>query len=137
MWSHYASQHRGVALEFDTAKWIEQMPYMKEQFHKVTYSKTRIRLKLTRAHYDEAQFFNSTILTKDICWKSEEEWRVITKKQGPLEFPVCALTGIIFGCHAPYELIVKVREICQGLPGITLYQAETRRMKFGLDFKPC
>ncbi len=135
MWSHYACDHRGVALEFDTSKWYEQMPHMNGQFHPVVYSEARISLELTRVHFDQAQFFNATILTKDICWESEKEWRVITRTPGPLKFPVCALTGIILGCRAPVGIKAKVQQICQRLPDIELYQAEMRKKNFGLDFK--
>ena len=137
MWSHYARDHRGVALEFDTAKWLEQMPCMNGQFHPVSYSEARIGLELTRAHFDQAQFFNATILTKDVCWKGEEEWRVITKKYGTLKFPISALTGVIFGCRAREMTKVKLKQICKRLPGVTFYQAKMREKEFGLDFEPC
>lgn len=137
MWSHYTCDHRGVALEFDTAGWLEHMPCMIGQFHPVLYSKLRVRLNVTRAHYDQAQFFNAIMLTKDICWKSENEWRVITKTPGPLTFPACALTGLIIGCRASAETKAKVKSICDGLPGIMLYQAEMKEKTFGLNFKPC
>lgn len=136
MWSHYAQDHCGVALEFDTAKWIAEMPYMNGQFHPVTYSEVRIKWELTRADFDQAQFFNATILTKDICWKSEEEWRIITKTPGPLKFPVSALTGIIFGCLASDTTKARLRNICSRFSSVTLYQAKMKTQEFGLDFVP-
>jgi len=137
MWSHYARDHRGVALEFDTIKWRDQMPCMNGQFHLVSYSQHRVKLMLTREHYDRAQLFNAAILTKDLCWKNEEEWRVLRTKPGCLKFPVSSLTGVIFGCCTPDENKARLREVCAPLPEVEFYQAKIKTHEFGLDFEPC
>ncbi|NVN24656.1 DUF2971 domain-containing protein [Asaia siamensis] len=137
MWSHYARNHRGVALEFDAIKWCDQMPWMNGQFHLVSYSQNRIQLMLTREHYDKAQLFNAAILTKDLCWKHEEEWRVITRKPDCLKFPEPSLTGVIFGCCTPDENKARLREVCATLPEVKFYQAKMRTNEFGLDLEPC
>ena len=136
MWSHYARDHRGIALEFDTAIWCDQMPYITGQFFPVLYSEQRISLNLVRSEFDEAQFFNSTILTKDRCWESEQEWRIITKNPSSLKFPPSALTGIIFGCRTPERTKEKLLKICKKLPEVTRHQSEIRTDDFGLYFKP-
>lgn len=136
MWSHYARDHRGIALEFDTTIWCSQMPYMAQQFFPVLYSEQRINLNLTRCEYDNAQFFNSTILTKDHCWESEQEWRILQKKPSPLKFPRSALTGIIFGCRTPEKTKMKLLKKYKNLSSVTWHQSELRTKQFGLDFKP-
>ncbi|MBU6420132.1 MAG: DUF2971 domain-containing protein [Proteobacteria bacterium] len=135
MWSHYARDHRGIALEFDTTEWCSHMPYMAQHFFPVLYSEQRINLNLTRREYDNAQFFKSTILTKDHCWESEQEWRIIQSKPSPLKFPPSALTGIIFGCRTPERKKMKLRKMCKKLSGVTWHQSETRMKQFGLDIK--
>jgi hypothetical protein len=137
MWSHYARDHCGVALEFDTSRWLEEMPYMDGQFHRVSYSKTRTKLELTRLHFDQAQFFNATILIKDVCWKSEKEWRIITQAPGPLRFPASALTGLILGCRASDMTKTKLLKLGRRLPSVTFYQAMMRTEEFGLKFEVC
>lgn len=75
MWSHYANQHHGFCIGYDTSK-IPQM--IKKEFYPVFYHKTFFPLIKNGEDINEYKF-NSLIKYKD--WKYENEWRLISNEK--------------------------------------------------------
>lgn len=92
MWSHYAKQHTGICLGFDSNKW----PMLK--FAKpVNYISEYPVVNAISPQRENA--VKDIVFRKSIRWKYEEEWRVIrgaTSNQRYI-FPPEALIEIIFG----------------------------------------
>lgn len=105
MWSHYADSHRGFCLEFDA-------DILKKAFYC-----SRVRYRKQYPTFSE--FVNSSldeiahtfVLTKSNHWEYEKEVRLVINAQAEaggelrrvVEYPVEALTGIIFGCNMSDE----------------------------------
>lgn len=118
MWAHYAENHTGVCLEFDT-KYIQRIDCLR----RVKYAKPdedRDRLSLPHGNQSgnsqEYQERARTFLSKKGCeWYYEKEWRLIVppmadiigyKKVGDRhiltsDIPQGAITKIIFGYRVP------------------------------------
>ena len=70
MWSHYAAQHTGYAIELDTKK-IYENPYDRIHLRKVVYDKRPITIDALMASANKEAF----LLCKSPEWKYEKEWR--------------------------------------------------------------
>lgn len=100
MWAHYANNHKGMCLEFDTRD-----PLFRA-VRAVTYTPTAPKF-VPGAHSANAEAF---LLYKEIKWTSEEEWRIIGPQAKQLyPFNPTALTRVIFGASCPASDIEKVR----------------------------
>jgi hypothetical protein len=74
MWSHYADQHRGFVIEFDTESYFIAPAYAKRLpsfLEKVEYNNIRPHLSATTLNRPEA------LVRKASAWNYEREWRVI------------------------------------------------------------
>ncbi|MEO7559630.1 MAG: DUF2971 domain-containing protein, partial [Nitrosospira sp.] len=97
MWSHYADNHKGFALQFDLAQDVKTML----RISKVDYSNDYPRVNLNNLTNDIKVVF----LRKSEGWKYEREWRMIIPNgaNSYLPFASNALTGLTFGCRAEDE----------------------------------
>lgn len=105
MWAHYGSQGKGVVLEFSlTAEFFRKYPALK-----VCYRSKRPTIKS----------FEKALLTKDIVWSNEREWRCLTDanfdeyreqlflrkhEAVSVPFPYDALTAVIQGYDSRVEV---------------------------------
>lgn len=72
LWSHYASRHRGVCLEFSVnASFVEPVEYVHE--------------RLPMAGPPDARFLRRLALTKYAHWSYEEEYRALLEMKPPFE----------------------------------------------------
>lgn len=100
MWAHYGSQGKGVVLEFS----LESDFFDKYPPKKVRYRSRRPTIKE----------FENALITKDVAWSYEREWRCVThisfdehreqcflpeQKSVSIPFPFETLTAIIYGPH--------------------------------------
>ncbi|MFA0570172.1 DUF2971 domain-containing protein [Vibrio gallaecicus] len=111
MWAHYANNHRGFCLEFDTSN-----DYFGRAW-KVNYV-NRIN-SIDILDFTEEDAFNS-LVTKTKEWSYESEFRVISNAQNQVvglpalvrenvsEFPVSKLSAIIFGARMSQADITEV-----------------------------
>ncbi len=114
MWSHYASHHRGICLEFDTAD-----PFFGNAFA-VEYQEMLPAIDIINIT-GEASF--KTLVTKSTDWCYESEYRILARDISAAEgahrhFPITTddflplkpgiLTGIIVGCRADIETITNL-----------------------------
>lgn len=117
MWSHYASYHFGVVVEFDERNaWFSQKVSDSDDFRhlvRVTYVKNppaRTWKQLNGA---------DVLYTKNVEWAYEREWRIIRPlKDGTevsagkfcFDVPPDAVRSIIFGCRTTSVLEKEIRD---------------------------
>ena len=90
MWSHYASSHTGICIEYDFTDYINHIENSKMLLFPVNYSDRRVTidqnildkidLKNIEEHgrKDLLKVFFEGLYTKNDVWKYEDEWRSIT-----------------------------------------------------------
>ncbi len=93
MWSHYAANHTGVCLKFDT----EKDENFRNALLPVEYKDELISAK----NRDDLK---KCLLTKLKTWEVEKEWRVISAKER-FDFKQEALVEILFGLRVPEKTI--------------------------------
>lgn len=128
MWAHYADKHKGLCLEFDgscNCKFFgEAQPVEYEDYTPIPLHKDKKR-QMTRA-----------ILMKSKHWSYEKEYRIFRPEMAGknIDYPVELLTGIIFGCMAPCEVRVSVKQwVKEGNCRVAFFEARPKVAEFGLD----
>jgi Protein of unknown function (DUF2971) len=126
MWSHYASQHFGVVVEFDeNHPWFNQKTTPSDDMrHLVQVSYVQ------HPHPRTWRQVNGTDLlyTKNAEWAYEREWRIIRPlKDGTevssskfcFDVPATAVRSIIFGCRTRPVLEAEIRATVAANPALT------------------
>lgn len=160
LWSHYASNHKGICLGFkSTIINGEHYFEMDEQTHfgenpyfallkEIEYVKARPNKinPVKKAYYNIEKFH----ITKRNTWKYEKEYRMLIKaslfndaknhySKLNYKYKKRILKEVIFGVNTDTELqeniIAFVREnyISEGIP-VKIYKAVKRKYSYGLDF---
>ncbi len=129
MWSHYASSHTGVVLEWDT-NILEQV--LQSPAEPVRYSE-HIPIAFDLEHFvdhlvydtalpipDRSQLADTWSLTKAAAWRYEQEWRFVIKSEDapPYSFhafPSSALKSIICGCRMSHTEVHTLRSLLDHL----------------------
>ena len=129
MWSHYANDHKGVCLEFDTTVG-----------HALFCNARRVRYKHRLPAFplfelDLTEIVRRSVLRKAKNWKYEKEWRVLIKKANYCtSLPNNCLTGIILGVNISDKDKQAVFEWCHTLDiPPRVYQAEVSNERFALE----
>jgi len=116
MWSHYASQHHGLVVEFDEHhSWFDQKTAPPDEFrHLVQVAYVQNQHPRTWKQLTGAD----VLYTKTAEWAYEREWRIIrpikdATEVSPGKFcidvPTDAILSIIFGCRATSALEREIR----------------------------
>ena len=97
MWSHYASNHRGIALRFD----FREDPHSSlRPFWKVAYQDER---PVVRDFYSGQadRPLASALAVKAAFWSYEQEWRAMKpdRARQTLSFDPCVITGLVLGAQ--------------------------------------
>lgn len=138
MWSHYADNHRGVVLEFKASS----KESIFNQAKKVIYSKSFAKFNFKEMRDDSNSVIDKYVLTKNIDWNYEEEWRIsipLTDYKVPRElrsFDSNDLAALYLGCRisdSNKTTIVSLRN--RFFPHAKIYQAEKSLEGFSLIFK--
>lgn len=90
MWSHYANQHEGFCIEYDTNFWNKQFKMFcyPVLYTENMYENSNYLFSILLSCFDMSFRFNNTlpnflVLFKKSCWKYEKEWRYVTQKESP------------------------------------------------------
>jgi hypothetical protein len=135
MWSHYASNHRGLCLQFEAAK--DPMTFIKA---------------VTIKYSDKYPLWNWTtdfdvglriiLERKHSGWHYERESRIIISEATHQYIPFLpeALRSIIIGCCTPAKTVAKLRELIQersaaGFPTPKVYSAFKHDSRYKLLLK--
>lgn len=145
MWSHYADNHKGVAIIFDSSRFRASNDE-RILFRKVKYKSQRPHISIGSIKEPDVFF------TKSSLWKYEEEYRsvenlytpevlglkTIDGKQGICAIQRESISGIIFGCMFKGN-IESLREslIKQGgFEHLKFYKAEMDKREYKLNIVP-
>ena len=140
MWSHYADSHKGFCIEYDFSSdeksVIDMTPFP------VIYSDKRVKIPLKAAfdntpkNIDEAtaQIILS-ILTKDMAWQYEKEWRLIVPISDNPNVRMPAISCIYLGALCSDKNKHKIISIANKL-GIPVKQMTVDRGEFCLHAEP-
>jgi hypothetical protein len=121
MWSHYADEHRGICLEYDTT----QIPH--PAIGPVDYRSPRsvkasdlIEWKINASSEAERRVHNRYFFAKSPQWRYEKEWRDISKSSGvaSTRFPV---TAIYFGLRCDEAVITSIVKLFRGYGSMSFF----------------
>jgi len=135
MWSHYASHHRGVVVEF------HELTNKGPLFHvfPVRYTDEFPRFAYRREQFNQ-QVFRS-VLCKSSVWRYEMEWRIVhaphAKAYGDFGEP-SIVKSLTLGCQMEdgfkNEVLAIVAERKKaGLPDVELYETKLSESAFVLE----
>lgn len=132
MWSHYADEHRGICLEFDTT----ELPH--KDLVEVRYDGGRSvqasDIYTWQMENDEdagARAFHRHFYSKAPDWHYEEEWREISPQPGP-----CGdyrITGVYFGYRCPAAVQIAIIRMLGEDTDVDLWDVSLTRHSFDLD----
>jgi hypothetical protein len=135
MWSHYASDHKGVCLIFDRAHDVRTLMYAL----RVKYVRNLPVLNWIRSFHED---IGKMLRAKHPAWRYEQESRIMINFSAGkyLQIAPRALRGLIFGCRAETNFITEVERIlaervAAGLPSVRAYQANRHLTKYQLVVK--
>jgi hypothetical protein len=137
MWAHYAAEHHGFVLEFDTAN-----PAFQQlgELRKVEYVPHR-------PVYDAAKGARGFWRQKTQQWAYEREWRIVRElrhcDKGSVKgsdiylcsLPRSTIKGVYFGVRANDETEQQVRTAMSDTP-VTLYRAQVDDVSGNMVFHP-
>ncbi len=102
LWSHYADDHKGIAIGFVPEKEIE----------KVHYSDSLYTLGIHKDMRERTVGARSCYLTKLEQWEYEQEFRYISFNQDE-EFIYGKVTNVIFGIRTPSPVKKFINSFCE------------------------
>jgi hypothetical protein len=146
MWSHYARNHRGTVLEFDSD---ERKGSRFKMAERVIYSKTMPRLVNEKQmvqfvsgqwRMNPYEIMHNEIFVKADDWSYEKEWRIWLPDRDAdrdfidIEFDREELVGIYFGSRMSEEDRMALDTLMKHFPNASAYQARKSAREFSLQF---
>jgi len=147
MWSHYAQNHSGAVLEFDSDERKDSPFKMAER---VIYSKTMPRLMNEKEmvqflsgqwRMNPYEIVHNEIFVKADDWSYEKEWRIWLPDRDTdrdfiyIQFDREELVGIYFGCRmSEQDRTVLLDTLMMNFPNASAYQARKSAREFSLQF---
>lgn len=140
MWSHYAANHTGIVIEFDTDE--EPFSQLDDLMLPVTYSAK----KPDYIHYNKYPDFQKAMFTvaatKAAAWSYEEEVRIIVAAGRPLRdsryMPIttASISAVLCGCRMAGAVKVQVRAALKRpqFTHVRLMEAVLDRSEYSLAF---
>ncbi|MDM7954753.1 DUF2971 domain-containing protein [Blastomonas sp.] len=132
MWSHYADEHRGICIEYDT----RDIPH--PCLGKVDYKGPRAvktsdlyRWKVQERTDAKDRVFQTYFYTKSKEWRYEREWRDRRFKSGVAEVQF-RTTAILFGYRCNSSVIKSIVKLLNDNPEIKIWQVLPKDEGFGL-----
>lgn len=132
MWSHYADEHRGICIEYDTTD--QRHP----RLGKVKYNMPRAISASDIWKWksqDDAEAKDWVMQTyfyaKSPEWKYEQEWRDLASNIGPAPVPY-RMTAIHFGLRCDIAVITSIVRLLSDRPKVKLWQIRPKGTGFGL-----
>jgi Protein of unknown function (DUF2971) len=151
MWSHYAEQHAGVVLEFDT-KLFEQSASshaIKVEYSDVvptpfTYQQFLDWLLGQKVFPDVSDYTVAVASSKSTHWGYEQEWRLLRYEDPPksgrhsyFAYPPDALVGAYFGSRidsAEHDALVTL--IKRKYPHAQIFNMREKSGRYELEIEP-
>ncbi|HXW73145.1 MAG TPA: DUF2971 domain-containing protein [Methylocella sp.] len=133
MWSHYADQHRGLCIEYDTSAvqhpTLGPVDYRSQGSIKAS---ELVEWKLRGSQEAEQRVHTQYFFSKASQWRYEREWRDITAKSGAFDksFPI---TGVHFGLKCDGSVITSIVRLLKDMRTIALYHVDSSNGSFKLE----
>lgn len=135
MWAHYAHNHKGICLEFNTRDAVMCCALRVEYQNKFPIMRT----------YSQDKAGNlGALLAKADVWAYEHEYRLIAQERGNatnhetlmtqnnfLKLPETALLSVIVGCQGDYDLVHTLA--AQAAPGLIVKRAQRVANRYELQ----
>jgi hypothetical protein len=138
MWSHYASAHTGICLEFDTKR--------------TPFSRATIKVRYLSAYpaYDIVEGAYDSLFSKSANWAYEAEWRLIAEERAFAQssrtiktdndfllIPSGVLKAVIIGCLTDKSTQRRIENIIKtNAPSVLVRKAALARDKYELVITP-
>jgi hypothetical protein len=108
MWSHYANEHRGLCIEYDTGDHafdkLEPVDYTRARSIKVS---ELIHWKVNRSDAAERSILATYFFAKAPQWRYEREWREVDECAGPKSAPA-RISAVFFGLRCDASVITAI-----------------------------
>jgi hypothetical protein len=133
MWAHYADGHRGFCLEFDSS--FDPFNRAEPVAYQANIPVVN-QMDILDGHSTSQNVVEAMLRTKHICWRYEDEWRLLHKEAGTgYTYPVEALTGLYLGAAMPPGQKDVVGQLLHGCP-VQLYEMKRGAGGFMLEASP-
>lgn len=141
MWSHYAEQHKGIVIGYDTRCFRRLFP-TGTNFVPVCYSVERYSIPLDLE--SQLDVLEAVVTTKAKVWEYEDEWRsvVLDNNKNTLmngyrteQLLPHEIQEIYIGVCATDETRDVCRELCKANPQYKLYQMEFHKTNYELTYR--
>lgn len=156
MWAHYAAEHSGVCIGFDTTKYFFQTAWEVQYQDELPI--------ILRPSDNPDTMLSKSLLTKSIHWNYEHEWRIVRRTMTPEQqrtiidkyghhsfeqlevmvnqkgpgfysFPKQAITEVVLGVKMPTSKRRKVLQWIQEAElELPIYEARRHPSEFRLEF---
>jgi hypothetical protein len=133
MWAHYAANHKGFCLEFQT----DNIFFARAR--EVRYGRRLAQVNLLSPWDSLIEHAAAALLTKSEDWRYEEEWRIVDLDSGVgvQKCPPEAISSVILGCRMSSGKREQIRDWCTSRkPKPMFYEARIKDGEFGLDLIP-
>jgi hypothetical protein len=151
MWSHYADEHKGFVVGFEsTDSFFSHYPHEPPDIgvlRRVTYTQERTIIDIRNIRED-AQL-PEFLFTKNQDWSYEKEWRIIRLLQDAVEIrnsdvylvavPPSAVRQVIIGCHADPQMADELRNAQMknsALSHVEFLRARLSKRRYEMDILP-
>lgn len=132
MWSHYADEHRGICIEYDTRD--QEHPRLSAVDYRgprAIKASDLFRWKVRENADAEERVFKTYFYTKSKEWRYEQEWRDVGDEYGLREVPF-RITAIMFGLRCDVAVITSVVKLLNDYPAVKLWQVLPKDDSFAL-----
>lgn len=121
MWGHYATNHSGICIEFDSTIGLFK------DAEKVVYSRTVHTIAVKEKNNLTFDFFmakmSKCMYTKYEQWKYEKEWRINSDPNTTIGYPQEAITGVYFGLDTTAVDIELVQRATKHIEHLNYFKA--------------
>jgi len=132
MWSHYADEHRGICIEYDTRD--QEHPKLLPVNYRAPRAIKTSDLWRWKAKDDAAAreaVFSSYFYAKSSEWRYEREWRDLRENSGVAGLPF-RITAILFGLRCDRSVITSIVKLLNDHPEVKLWQMRPKDESFAL-----
>ena len=148
MWSHYAYSCSGICVEYDfnrindfigfifPVEYTTNRPTLSLQDLGIAKFDLNAQEKIVHGDTDVSKIF-SYLLSKNTCWKYEDEWRIINigEANTPIFIDLPFVKSITFGLNLDELCKRLLLEVCKE-KNIACYELVIDKEKFELDRRP-
>ena len=132
MWSHYADEHRGICVEYNTTD--QEHPNLGPVSYRAPRAVKASDLVRWKGRDDQAakaRVIQTYFYAKSAEWKYEKEWRDVRDDNGVRELPF-RISAIYFGLRCDIAVISSMVRLLNDKPQVKLYSIYPREETFQL-----